>query len=1191
MASTYYNGLYINGQKIDIENEELFLFKYSNNDVIDPQAIKNSYSKTISIKGTPNNNTVFNNLWKLDYTLHTYGNQFNPMQRNPFELYNNGNIIEAGYVQLNTIKYVKNDPVYEITLFGMLGDFFYKLMYKDEESETEMSLADLQYDFYKLQRGTILGVADIDEENKYYPTQNPDELCEFVDDTKQTSPILVWNKNYIWNSWLLNFTKTYENVEHNLWEQFLTAIPVYNGYHDDFDNDHVLVNMSDYPSSYTTGTDSLLPSTFDKDGNHYIQKYGYSLIETQRDMDEWEIRDLRSTFQRPGIKFGKLMQIITDYSNKNGYNISWDPDIDITNTKNQNFTVLNDYFWRSYILLDTLEFSEQRTDETSLPEIINIWNSIDATAEIYLKNPINQTTVFDLTSYSNPTVELNIIEDFWPFYFQDPTGISEAMQRINSGNIGQGTSWSYTYRKNSVFGAWVYKVDVYQNGTLLPTYSKIIYVYNQNGADWDDSIVMNALKTKLQTITSEDYGLSDYVLYNVKTKNGQWPSDDFHFMFFEEGIKIQIYNLPAQNNIQIKLTKDYFNLYADWNPKGAFIPTDITVLWKKGNEIKTGSSDTMLPYQPINTQGNRFIMCGLDQNDFVMFGWNSNYSDSLIDSIAADFKNQYTIQGVIYSGEETTTKNLNISKRDLLGNTSSPFKYLVDWCKLFNLRFRTDLLTKTIFIEQRKNYFINEIIDINDDIDYGKDFIIDPVYVENNIYKFTLETDETDENYAKYIYNKTFSADYSTKNIITNYSFNNEPLDVFSDNIYNTNIDYLMSSPYYNTTKIKTDATIIYPTMCLFPKYEYYLWEQRIDNAIVSNNKTQFGLQSYKTVPKIDDSFTKQCLFDKDYNSLDSTNSLVLFDGIYTIPQQSTRYQPYILSDDVEIMNTLNEDNPCFLNGYYDNSIIPYTTSSYWINRPLTGIINKTNQTGNIGLWTFFIPILHCSSREKTGDLTFDKTYYFSTPNTTTDAYYGKTTWASQSSMYDKWWGAYESDVLDNDAKTVECYVFLNEQPQKALRKFYYFKNTVWSLLDINDYNFKNKDFTPTKCKFIKVEDINNYMLGNTTPEPEPGPEPPQTDQDLYQCQWIIGQWGGDTFTQQDLEDAIDMYYADWRDYQPNVDLFNDIVAHIEEGYITGVHTIEKSMFDGMITVGIDFDSYGYYSIETYGEIIVIPHN
>ena len=58
-------------------------------------------------------------------------------------------------------------------------------------------------------------------------------------------------------------------------------------------------------------------------------------------------------------------------------------------------------------------------------------------------------------------------------------------------------------------------------------------------------------------------------------------------------------------------------------------------------------------------------------------------------------------------------------------------------------------------------------------------------------------------------------------------------------------------------------------------------------------------------------------------------------------------------------------------------------------------------------------------------------------------------------------------------AKQVECYVFIKDKPDVALRKLYYFKNSIWTLNEITDYNYR--EYVPVKCTFVKIKDIADY--------------------------------------------------------------------------------------------------------------------
>ena len=150
--------LYINNQAVDCSEDLSLPITYTVEDFKNPTIVKNSFSKTISIPGTPNNNKIFGEIYKLDRFIANHPNsisgvKFDPSKRVDFKIYNNSSLVESGYMQLNTISVQNSVIKYNITLYGGLGDFFYNLKYKDDgELKT---LADLQY-FIKDGSGILL---------------------------------------------------------------------------------------------------------------------------------------------------------------------------------------------------------------------------------------------------------------------------------------------------------------------------------------------------------------------------------------------------------------------------------------------------------------------------------------------------------------------------------------------------------------------------------------------------------------------------------------------------------------------------------------------------------------------------------------------------------------------------------------------------------------------------------------------------------------------------------------------------------------------------------------------------------------------------------------------------------------------------------------------------------------------------
>ena len=1009
----YRNGLYIKGKYVDVDDDQLFLFTYSNNSVESPEAIKNNYSKTITLTGTPNNNKLFDELYLADSVI----NRFDTSKRETFELYDNGSLIESGYVKLNSIKYENNNPSHEITLYGMLGDFFYKLAYKDDKNDVELSLKDLQYNYKRLPE--LLGQGDD------APSQNVDSLSEDVDETKT---LFYWNSDFIWNSWLMQFTDKYPH-QNECWEDFVTAAPVYSGYNEDFDNDVVVTNMN-YPSKY----DYIMPKSIKNGSDTYSTKLNYSKIKTDRELDQWEIRDLRSSVQRPAIKLDKLFKKIVDYSKQNGYDIVFDKDIDFTGEKDN---ALNNYFHKSYVLLDALDTSAEQTTlySVSSPEVQT--TSTSGWTEQDVK--FNDNLSADTSKYNVTYFNLLLNERF------KPLNDSDAQSTINNPS---GVLMTSAYLVNddgylrdphrkpylSLFGAFVYYFKIYDGDVLVDEHVFFVECCKRKPKFTlgQQKYFNNSIKRWIINNIGHEV---DYKVMNKTVTNAVTPADpDNHFITFENDIELN-FKLPSSSDVKVKLSRNYILL-------GRTLPFD-----NNREEYDWHSID---PHNDGYMKSMIYKFTGVSVHNYSN-GW--KFLNSM-----TDFESQsiVSINSSVYYGTKKF-KSQYISKEDLFANTESPFKYLVDWCKLFNMRFRTDITTNTIYIEQHNNYFVDKIVNLTNKIDYSKDFNINPIYVDKRIYKFGIEADN--ENYAGYIYKKKYGSNYSSKMFNTKYEFDNETKQVFEDNIYKTNIDYLMSSPYFNTTLVKDN--IQYPNMLLMPKYEYTLWNNEEEYS-----QTMFGMQSYYNVLPKDDAFYKQCLFDKENKTLESMNSLVMFDKLYTMPLQKGDYKPYMLTDDLPVLLALNNGNNCYLNAYY-NDAKHYTPDTYWKLRTQNGIIDKYGTTGKIGIWTFMLPIMNNNLSEMNK---YSQSYYFKEPNPK----FEQNDFDSNACIFDRYWSDYINDVFDKNTKVIECYAFIDEMPVDALRKFYLINNSLWAIQEITDYNYKSKE--PTKLTLIRVKNKYNYI-------------------------------------------------------------------------------------------------------------------
>ena len=305
--------LYISDKKVDFSNDLNLSFTYQFKDINNPSIVKNPFTKTIQIIGTKNNNKIFGEIYNFDreqiYDAEKLvGAHFNPSIRTPFSIYRNGEIIETGYMQLNSISIKNKEIIYNATLYGGIGNFFYSLMYNDDNES--LTLADLQYNVY--------------DENG-------------VRREKENELDFTINKDFVKKCW-----DEMDGVDNNRLHNFITFVPSYNGLPENFDADKVLIDTFNNPLFEGTRTHT-------KDGVNYTTFNHYVLATLPKPLTEWEIKDLRSYLQRPALKVSKMLEAIANPLNNGGYTVEFDSDF---------FNDKNPYYKDAYIALPMLSNTE-----------------------------------------------------------------------------------------------------------------------------------------------------------------------------------------------------------------------------------------------------------------------------------------------------------------------------------------------------------------------------------------------------------------------------------------------------------------------------------------------------------------------------------------------------------------------------------------------------------------------------------------------------------------------------------------------------------------------------------------------------------------------------------------------------------------------------------------------------------------
>lgn len=264
--------LFIGGQPADVGDNSYVLMNYEIDAISNPAAVKNSFSKQVTLPGTSANNIIFNQAFRLDRTINRSSGLFNPARKTPFEIRNELNeIVEAGYLRLDGVGRNGANVEYKVTLFGELGLFLYGLTYDGEGNKK--SLADLVY----------LNPLAPDEELNFYITR------QAVSDAWQTphsGALSLWK--------VINFA------------------PCYNGIPDKgFAADKAVGR----PYSFD------LAESVTVDGVNYSCKNHEALFNLSQQYDEWAVKDLRSYLQRPVISIRAILDAISNPDNNGGYSV------------------------------------------------------------------------------------------------------------------------------------------------------------------------------------------------------------------------------------------------------------------------------------------------------------------------------------------------------------------------------------------------------------------------------------------------------------------------------------------------------------------------------------------------------------------------------------------------------------------------------------------------------------------------------------------------------------------------------------------------------------------------------------------------------------------------------------------------------------------------------------------------------
>ena len=307
--------LWIGTERADLDNSSFLLLNYTMEDLSNPTIVKNSFSRQITLKGTPQNNRIFGGIYRNDRNVDTSvsgetGPQFDPTRKTSFKIFNeSGELLEEGYLKLDKVTVTKKRIEYTITLYGGLGSFLYGLSY--DANGDKLTMADLDFG----------------------------ETLDFTID-----------RNAVADAWARIGGDTTKPAK---WD-IINFIPGYTGLPaSPFDANKC------YAVNWATGL---------KDSAESGSYRAYSTIVTLNEKVTGNAaKDYRSYLQKPAIRVAALINAICDSSNNGGYTVNLDASF---------FTNTNPYWYDAWMTLPALYDLNINDSETSSSQTMTALNTM-----------------------------------------------------------------------------------------------------------------------------------------------------------------------------------------------------------------------------------------------------------------------------------------------------------------------------------------------------------------------------------------------------------------------------------------------------------------------------------------------------------------------------------------------------------------------------------------------------------------------------------------------------------------------------------------------------------------------------------------------------------------------------------------------------------------------------------------------
>lgn len=776
--------LYIENKLIELEDNLEVDFTYETLDPNKLASIKNSFSKTVKVPGTPSNNKTFGHIFRNDkYIPVRIPGQpidafYDPHKKISWLINKNGAVVQRGYCTLDSVDIEDNRKIYyNLTLYGGLGEFFYALAYNEADGSAK-TLKDV---FFNWRPTTSLGVHG----------------AAMSSGEEQTNTLMTCSSSIIANAYhALNPYYTYSGATDI--DKDVVFVPCYTGLYNDFDSKHMIVstfnqNYAQSPMSTQTKNNlfASFPERVDEDGN-IIQPglepsgtyystldaqynssgaYRYGLATFSRDIEPSEAADLRVNELPVAIRLSKLLWAITRPENCGGYEVEWSP------------TILNSlHFLYGWVLLGKL-----------------------------------QTTLDTLA-----------MSDIKEYAIGNKT-ISYAPQ--NQGSTSTTTADLYATLYNSTLGAYkyVFKLEVKPKFTFTYRLSPGSNHPNVLGYDWgtqsyfkdvQGSVVRNywsrfnvfVVFTKFISGNIVKKQLADVFFYTTNDDYTFGANDPFHNAWeYKEALKAKLANYIQQDidKVTIHNCMPYLDSYTVVN--GVYTANMLadnemieTTIEHTGSNLRIEQQCT-LAFITWGSQSQPKVGIWGEDNPYdsscsfnlSFFGrYSGRFTSWTYGNPPDDYIFSYdTVSAGLFLAENTGFNIIQLDKKTLFASSDSPFKYLADYCKMMDYKFICDHTQKRIQILPSNEYYKDSAIDINNLVDYKRQISIKPVVTKDKLIEIGLKPLDT---YPIELVNRKQKHEFNIKKFDTGIEYAATNSKMLDNLVFKSTLDWQLHSIFFN---------------------------------------------------------------------------------------------------------------------------------------------------------------------------------------------------------------------------------------------------------------------------------------------------------------------------------------------------------------------------------------------------------